>query len=328
MKIHPNPLKKILFPLLILAAFQLQAQVPLLKNVQESFQNLPSKPKVLQMKWQGPELSTGGHAQGIQMYYKGKERYWIFSGSGNEYGYIAVAKAKDDWLAQHDYVLKFAPPFSHAGGIQVAGNWLVVGIEDANKKDASFVRLYDLENALSGNLEQGIKIARQGTEKESTAGENGLLQLKDGRFLIVTGSWDCKTVDLYLSEAGVPLNEDSKFTRIHHLNVDEADKSGWIDAEFPAYQNLNLVADQAGKVYAIGLGKQNGKNVMDLFELNWQAETPDQQILRKVAHREMKCAKGASFRMGGGVVVNSQGELEVFAVSESVDHKMVINQFR
>ena len=320
--------KSTFFLALTLAFGFANAQSVYPENVPQLFYNVSSTPEILELKWQGPGLSTGGHLQGIQPYYTKGKKYWIFSGSGSEYGYVAVAQAKSDWLAQHDYVLKFAPAYNHVGGIQVNGKWLVLGIEDVAQKTSSFIRMYDLEEAMAGNIAQGIKIPRQGKEKVGTAGATGIVNLQDGRFMIVVGSWDCETVDLYLSNGKDAEDPDFGFTKMHHWQARSADRSKWIETDWAAYQSLNLIQESSGKVYLIGFAKVKKKQVMDLFEVKWENGIHSSKMLRKVSRREMNCKKGASFRMGAGLFLNAEGKLEIYACSADLEKKLVVNVFR
>ena len=109
--------------------FSIQSQEIQYVTIRGDFENLPQ---------------TGGHLQGVQIFESKQKEYIAVSGSSDSYAYYFVAEKTQDSIFELKYIRKiWDKPMKHAGGFQVAHSFLVVGVEDNEKKDSSLLVIYD-----------------------------------------------------------------------------------------------------------------------------------------------------------------------------------------
>jgi len=215
------------------------------------------------------QLPKGGHLQGIQLYQSGGQNYIFVSGSSNDVAYYFVAKGINDSLYHLAYIRKMLhKPFKHAGGFQIAGHYLVVGVEDDVAKDSSKVLVYDIANPGISDTVPLAVFLRGGIFKESTAGAVGAM-LKGDTLITAIASWDAATIDVvhfYLDKTSQGIT-----TQKHIAKWNMSNNVGW-----HAYQSINMYRFDESETLFIGTGSENGKQIVDVYTIkalaknNWQ----------------------------------------------------------
>ncbi len=263
-------------------------------------QPLPDAGETLAIESQGFKLSVpvqedlkGGHLQGVQLY----NGTLIVSGSSVQFGYLALFQLLGGEFKYLGIKKLAQDPLNHAGGFQVADNWLAVGIEDPKGKRQSIVQLIDISSFESLSAPPAYTLRRKGEWKYSTAGAVGLLKRKD-HFLLAVGSWDCTTIDFYRSNHLDPNGKDFQFERWTTWDSRETIRKKWSSKPYGNYQNLQLTEDSTG-VYITGFYKaSNNSNKADVFLMNLGADP--YTMMQKVATYSVQCSGAVTFRNGGG----------------------------
>ncbi len=142
-------------------------------------------------------IPSGGHLQGIQRTHTAKP-YFIISGSSDHEAYfIVVGKVTDGYGIVQKKIIS-CDPYRHAGGIQIIGDCLVVGVEDNSKRNKSRVCFFDIKDPEKAIGDPIITIPREGEEKLATAGAVAIVK-RPADHLVIVGSWDSDTLDFYRS---------------------------------------------------------------------------------------------------------------------------------
>lgn len=235
----------------------------------------------------------GGHLQGVQLF----NGTLVVSGSSKEFGYLSIFQLLGGEFRYLGLKKLAAGPYNHAGGFQVAENWLAVGLEDPVGKRASVVQLIDVSSyeKLSGPPAYSLK--RKGEFKRSTAGAVALLKRKD-HFLLAVGSWDSTVIDFYISNGLDPYADNFKFEPWTSWDSREAKRKEWTDREYNSYQSLQLTEDSTG-VYITGFARKGGANLADVFELRTSSDPYN--LMKKVATYSVQCRGDVTFRNGAGL---------------------------
>ena len=143
------------------------------------------------------------------------------------------------------------------------------------------------------------------------AGAVGMAKV-GSRHLVCVGTWDCATIDIYLSN-GKALDEPACEFAFHETwGVKNADRSNWSDRDFASYQNLNLVVDKSDRVFLIGFARTGGKDVTDVFEMRLGNAVPVEKRLEKLRRYAFQ-GQETSFRHGAGLTVVDSGTVTVLA---------------
>lgn len=275
--------------------------VPLLVCFGGAFsQPLPDSGETLAIESQSIEIVVpvqnelkGGHLQGVQIY----NGTLIVSGSSNNFGYLAFSQLIGGEFKFLGVKKLAKDPFNHAGGFQIAENWLAVGVEDPMGKRQSIVQLIDISSFENISAPPVYTLKRKGEWKYSTAGAVGLLKRKD-HFLMAVGSWDCTTIDFYRSNHLNPKSEDFQFEKWTTWDSREAIRKNWTNKNYGNYQNLQLSEDESG-VYISGFYKaRNGSNKADVFKMTPGSDPYN--MIQKVATYSVQCNGDVTFRNGGG----------------------------
>ncbi|HOX31766.1 MAG TPA: hypothetical protein PLB91_05510 [Spirochaetales bacterium] len=281
-----------------------------LANIEASFAAIDERGTLCSIDRSGRPLFPGGHFQGIQLAGSGPERAYITS-SSNEKAYLVVADLAASGGRVAEVICLDDYPWNHAGGFQIVGDILAVGIENA-AQDASEVRFYEL--APEGlRLLEGPTVRRAGRGHASTAGAVGLAPLEGG-WLLAAGSWDCRTIDFYSLVGDIHA---SRFSFRETWAWDEACREGWLDEEFPSYQTINLLTQADGGIYLVGFARAGEAECMDLYRVELEAARA--RILVKVGRKRMRCEGGCSFSKAAGIVASSGG-LEAIAAKGTSGH--------
>jgi hypothetical protein len=265
-----------------------------------------------------PDLD-GGHLQGIQLhdgrlYVSGSSTNTaylaVFARSGNDFKFIGIKKLGSD-------------PLNHAGGFQLAENWLAIGIEDPQGKRHSVIQLIDVSSAETLNNPPVFSLDRKGEYKLSTAGAVGILKRQD-HFLLAVGTWDCTTIDFYRSNHLDPYAADFAFERWTTWDSRSAIRKDWSDRDLVSYQNIQLTEDSAG-VFLAGFGRAgNGADKADVFRL--RPDTDQYLLMQKVGSYTVQCAGDVTFRNGSGFG-DVDGARCIVAVGRSLSPKMQFQIF-
>lgn len=286
------------------------------QNFLEKFEKLGTKPESIELVSNLKFSAKGGHLQGIQLIPFGIGEYALMTGSSNSYSYYAVVRLgmANEIIAVNKILDR---PYKHAGGFQIAGNWLAIGIEDNASKKSSKVFVCQLGNLEEEALKPYVVIDREGEAKRQTAGCVAIMEKRAG-LLVVVGDWDTKHLDFYL------IDDKLKAELVYTIDTEKMSREGWTDDKWLAYQNINLVKD-GDAYYLIGLGAANEQDVADVFELSikdWKEFS-----LMKVASKNFGSQEKTKFRWGAGVNINDEGKLRIISCEDHLKSGTIINVY-
>jgi hypothetical protein len=283
-----------------------------LADVPWAFKAINDKPQVLHLKKNAFKIPAGGHLQGIQCL--GGNNI-VITASSDSYSYYLTGQLSDETgKGEITSLHKIADsPYRHAGGCQVSGNKLVVGIEDNQEKDKSQIVMISFDESTKQNGRRVIA-RRQGSVKRSTAGAVGFTKTFTGQCLIAAGDWDSRNIDFYISRKG----NDTLLDSITTFHVPDY-------AKWPSYQALNLLIDSAGNIYLIGFALDGFNNLADLFRVEFKDEKTNLVLCNT---RNFKCRGGAGFRYGSGIYVTPDGRLTIYSCGRNATQRTPINIFR
>jgi len=267
-------------------------------------------------------VPAGGHLQGIQQATIAGKPFAILSGSARE-SYLALI-ALEGVAGRVTAIKPLLPrPFKHAGGFQVCGDYLAVGIEDNNTKEVSRIWILKLSDLLQAVTPKPvIEIERRGVYKRATAGAVGMAKIAD-RHMLWVGTWDSATIDIYVSNGKALDDPACTFAFRETWDVKQADRSDWSDGDFASYQNLNLVVDTNDRAFLVGFARTGGDDVADVFELQMETTIPVEKRLEK-RHRHILHGQDTSFRHGAGLAVVDAKTLNVLSCGYQ---KFVVERF-
>ncbi|NQV34472.1 MAG: hypothetical protein HQ515_17390 [Phycisphaeraceae bacterium] len=93
------------------------------------------------------------------------------------------------------------PPLRHAGGMQLIGDYLVIGVEDNQDKLRSQIQFWDVSKPFAPELRVPLTVMREGTVPgDQTAGAVGILKY-DRHHLLVVANWDAEHLDVHMSSS-------------------------------------------------------------------------------------------------------------------------------
>lgn len=272
-----------------------------LSNVQAAFAKIDSNGKAIYISKGKHAIPKGGHLQGIQ--FCEAEGSIALTASSSTVAYMALVNA-DKKVTEVDTFL--SSPYRHAGGCQVWGNKLAVGVEDNIARNKSQVMLVDYENI----HHKAVAIAkREGTYERSTAGATGITQLQNGKYLIAVADWDSRNIDFY----------EGNGEHFDSIGTYHAPNAGY----WCAYQNINLLTDTAGNLFMTGLGKQGNNNRADLFSIQFNNTQPQLSLL---STRNFNCKGGASFRYAAGIFTAMDG-IGIITSQRNLHKRTCVNLF-
>ncbi len=298
------------------------------------------KAKVVFSKEQQALIPPGGHYQGIQCYSRGDQGSYLFLShdSSNTEAYLVVAGqvSADLWETCNIVIIENglgdSPyPLKHAGGFQICGRYLAVGVEDNKAKKDSQVIFYDISNPMEPVQLSNLIITRHSEiQKKATSGAVAVIDCVIGEkegYLIAAGNWDAKDLDFYflggdLQELNQEKGEASLFFT---WKSEKADRAAWMpDQNWGSYQSINFVRDGADNLFLIGThtrGKLIGRDFMDLFSLKIGGDL--RVMITKVATKRiplglfLPCSRGAHFTYGGGIFVPPDGSIIPLATARN-----------
>ena len=268
-------------------------------------------------------IPAGGHFQGLQQAMIRGKRYAIISGSSDSYSYLLLAALEDSTGRIVALKRLLHRPFKHAGGFQIFGDYLAIGIEDNDAKNVSKIWILELSQLLGyEKLKPIVEIERSGAYKRATAGAVGIAKAR-GRHLLLVATWDSATIDIYASNGKALQDPAFAFDLRETWEANKADKSDWFNQYYAAYQNINLVVDKNGRVFMVGFGKTNDENVMDIFEVKLEESVPTAKRFKKLGRRILLCQE-TSFQSGSGLAITDSKELTVLSCGH---REFVIERF-
>ena len=293
------------------------------EDVLAALHRIPEAPRAVPCQAGGLRVPDGGHLQGIQQAEIERRPFIVMSGSASAESYL-VLLALERSGAQVAALKPLLPrPFKHAGGLQVCGDYLAVGIEDDDRKVVSKVWILRLPELLrAGPLEPAIEIERHGAYERATAGAVALARVGD-RHVLCVGTWDSATIDFYRSNGKALSDSDCRFELRESWDAKKADRSSWSDGDYASYQNLNLVVERSDRVFLIGFANAGGADAADVFHVALEAAVPVERRLQKV-HRCALRGREASFRHGAGLTVV---DTETLAILSCGYREFVIERF-
>ena len=280
-----------------------------ISNVVDALDAVPSEGRLLQFQHGPLKLAPGGHFQGIQIRRDAlRQRNIVFLSHDSEtVAYLMIVEFPWDLLGEGRviHVHTFpndgkSPPLRHAGGIQLLGNVLAVGLEDNQEKTRSEIQFWDVSDPTLLKQLTHLTVRRSGTPKDKTAGGVGIVR-REQDCLLAVANWDSRAVDFYVSNH--PQLDDPKcqFEFRARWQHDQADKVDWQpDSTFGAYQAINLVADAKQDIYLLGFDTSpTGKDLVDLFTVELNRDP--KKLLRKTSTKPMRLQGDNHFRYSGGI---------------------------
>ncbi|NND31698.1 MAG: hypothetical protein HKN76_03840 [Saprospiraceae bacterium] len=286
-------------------------------GILDALQDLDTLPKVLAVDNDLDINNAGGHLQGIQTIDHATGRYAILSGSSSTYAYFVTVELGEENRVLHLHEI-LQSPFKHAGGFQIAENFMAIGIEDNEARDQSYVYVYDLSSLPSIPQVPVAMIKREGIRERATAGCVAITFVGD-RCLIIVGDWDTLHLDFYLAKKTRDTFTDFKLA--HSITVASVSRDNWTDEEWLPYQNINLYQEN-GQLFLLGLTSNTEKiNVIDIYLLETK-EMKDFQ-LKKIG-RKLFTNQGGDFISAGGIEI-VDGEINgVLSSSRSMENNFRI----
>jgi hypothetical protein len=277
------------------------------KNVPRAFEAVSTEPENFFLENKINVPTDGGHLQGVQVIEKNGSEKLLISGSSLTQAYILradLATQKSDRL-----IPLMSEPFRHAGGFQVSGDYIAVGIEDNFDKTSSKVCLYNYHDTNLHQAQPNLIIDRKGKAKRKTAGAVGLLAM-DNKYLMVVGNWDSRNWDFYRID---PEKNQQK------LAGSFAAPDHWA-----AYQSINLIADEEA-IYAMGFYQQELVGHADLILVSKQGSL--ELIMEKVHTRTFNCINGVDFTAATGIQVDDMGQLHIWGTQKNALKQIAVNRF-
>lgn len=255
------------------------------------------------------ELPGGGHLQGVQLHFDAaNERYLAFlSHDSTTVAYLLVVEFPADLsvAGRLIHVHKFpsdgaSPPLRHAGGMQLAGEVLAVGLEDNQQKTRSEIQFWNVADPRHPAQLKHLTIRRAGKPKDQTAGAVGIVRRAHDHLLAVA-NWDSRAIDFYRTPDKPLADPACRFEFLARWQDTGADKSDWQpDRICGRYQAINLLADRDRKVFLAGFPTAAAE-VVELFRID--IGQPSAKLLRKLARKQMRLPPGNGFQFAGGIVM-------------------------
>jgi len=276
-------------------------------NVPEAFKALNSEAEVILINNKIKVPSESGHFQGVQLIEKKGTEKLLISGSSLTKAYVVqidLKKRKTDKL-----ITLMTDPYRHAGGIQVSGPYMIVGIEDNILKTTSKVCLYNYRNNALYKSRPNIIMEREGQSKQKTAGATGLLAL-DNHYLAVAANWDSRNWDFYQIDT-----EKGEHKFLHSFAVPN---------DWGSYQSINLIKDDSA-IYAIGFHKKDAAGQADLILVSELGSF--EPIMEKIDSKTFNCLNGVDFNAAVGLQVDSEGKLVIWSTQGDPGRSITVNKF-
>ncbi|WP_224363258.1 hypothetical protein [Hyalangium versicolor] len=201
--------------------------------------------------------------------------------------------------------------YAHGGGMQAIGNIVALPMEEGPGNGK--VVLYDFSSPTAP-----VKLST--VEGASTAaGTASLTKLADGRFMLVLGQWDAKTLEFFLS------------TGTNILTTGWEPYDVWQDTEVPSghwgsFQNLNFITDCSnGQLFMIGtlIGGLGWGAFDEDFAHLYSVSLAGSVTFQHVASKHFYCsndgARQCNFGAAGGAFVDRDHNLLLYVAEQADD---------
>lgn len=298
-------------------------------NIVDALGRLPERGHVIKIEQGTPNVPEGGHVQGIQVRRGPLKDVAILSHDSRTVAYFVVAEFPGRFSGNgrvvHVQPLPGdgeSPPLRHAGGIQLCGDVLAVGVEDNQARLRSEIQFWNLQEPETPRQLSHLTIRRRGAKDDQTAGAVGLVQRERDHVLAVA-NWDSRAIDFYRSD-GKPLQDPGcRFSFAARWDGGKADRSDWEpDGLSGSYQAINLVCDALGELYLLGFyTAAPSKDVVDLFHASIDRGTVR---LRKQANKHVILSDGNRFQYGGGAMFHGNTMI-VLSTEARLDRGLRLN---
>lgn len=317
-------MKKLLLLIFIHCSMLALAQSVEKASIIHELEKINDTPSMLSFSNSLPINNQGGHLQGIQFLSHGTSDYYVVSGSSDTYSYYSIIKKgeKSQIISMNKILDK---PFKHAGGFQIHGDLMAIGVEDNEAKKNSKVFIFRLDNPEKPSREPLAIIERIGTYKRATAGCVGITVV-NGKVLVVVGDWDAENLDFYLIDEEKLNAEGATLEFEYSIKAKNMDRTNWVNPRWESYQNINFVQDASGGLFLAGMaGNEQEENVLDLFEVKSNDLSSFQ--LQKVWSKSYPKSMKTKFRWGAGIDA-SGGHIRIISCGEHIENNSEIGIYK
>lgn len=200
----------------------------------------------------------------------------------------------------------------HAGGFQVAGSYLAIGLESDGR---SQVQIWDVSDPLSPSG----PVARI---PRSFGPAGAVALVRDGSsWLLIVGRSDSNILDFYRGPSPTELELVDTWY--------ESQLTG-MDREFGNYQNINLVRQSDGALFLIGLHRNDkiglGDDWIDLFTVRFTST--GRAMINKIANKHLTAHGDVSLDNGGGVYVDGDDLIVYGTTNKQRSGFIELSEFR
>ncbi|WP_164016651.1 hypothetical protein [Pyxidicoccus trucidator] len=203
--------------------------------------------------------------------------------------------------------------YTHGGGMQAVGNIVALPMEEGPW--AGRIALYDYNSTLSPSPFAFIY------GNTANAGTASLTKLSNGRYLLLLGQYDAKSLEVFFSTESNLRSGTNQWSRTDQ----------WYDwelasGEWGPFQNLNLVTDcNDSQLYMVGtrLGGLRWGAVSDDYAHLYRVNVDGHMRLEHVASKHLYCSNDGSRQCNldaaGGIFVGPDRNLVLYATEHADD---------
>ena len=314
-------------------------QNPLDANLQlddpvQAFENIPINSRKIEIDLGRTEFPNSGHFQGIQSYYDSslKKQICFISRDSELKAYFITAAFDPGTLSdgeiRHIQYLPSdgrQPPLRHAGGIQLIGDYLVVGVEDNQDKLRSEIQFWDVADPFATKQRTSLTVKRESTiPKDKTAGAVAVVKRAKDHLMLVA-NWGTKALDFYTSNRLPLINDSCKFFLNFRWTIAEAEKDLWKpDSNWGNYQSINLICDRDFNLFLLGFyTKDSCSELIDLFSIDLSKDP--EYIIQKLSSKQILLGEDVHFQYSGGITIKSSTELSCYSTERKEGAKIIVN---
>eukprot|EP00931_Biecheleriopsis_adriatica_P039733 TRINITY_DN22713_c0_g1_i1.p1 TRINITY_DN22713_c0_g1~~TRINITY_DN22713_c0_g1_i1.p1 ORF type:complete len:408 (+),score=101.63 TRINITY_DN22713_c0_g1_i1:35-1258(+) len=205
--------------------------------------------------------------------------------------------------------------YTHAGGFQISGNVMAIGLEAGCAASArlfgmcqskSMVAFFDVSDPLNPKS-LNVKIDRPTT----TAGAVGLLKQTTGKYLAIVGNGDDNDLDLYVQTTD---SIEGGFHLAASWSKSQLLMAAGVSGSYKSYQSHNLVSEKDGKIYMIATTRDPLMVGHDYFDLFLVQPSSSGATITLLASRPVT-GTGVDFSSGGGIYVDSSTNIFGYATN-------------
>lgn len=269
------------------------------------------------------DKNLSSHIQGYARYRGNGYDFHIFpySNLSGEKGYVwFVSDTKKFYIKLPQTTKKYESDiyYNHPTGVQIIGDYLVVGVIPADgsvatadfyqPSDTYLIDLSPLKESKPSTPTRIKKINELSYIKDTSGYKVGSLSCVgvidfNGKYLI--GYIADNTLAIYESNECSNIWEATSFTLIRTYGLKHGDKDYH-------YQSMGLYGDNAGDIYMVGLDTRSGKDYCDLFKLTRTTDDGDIVLIENKAHSPYTFLKEKHVKLDGGAEFSYGGGLEVY----------------